>query len=195
MFAQKQNIFGVGGDQHEAKTRGIVGGNERKISGEPQDEDLFVQSNRGCTFAERFYPAARTTEEGSGEVVFKVSVFIISILFNLTIFASFRHPQPETKDQDSVVFQEFQRQLDQVQMARCAGPSKKIAEPRINDTENELLKDNRKLVAESEDLRKKLKKSEERVRNMEKLFRDSNKKLTPNEVKALIKNASINKSV
>lgn len=78
-------------------------------------------------------------------------------------------------------------------MAKTTGPSKKKPEQRINGTENDLLKDNRKLVAECEDLRKKLKRSEERVRNMEKSFRDSNKKLTPNEVKALIKNTSINR--
>lgn len=86
------------------------------------------------------------------------------------------------------MFKEFQRQLDQVQKAKTATSIKKEGKP-INNLENELLKNNRTLVAESEELRKKLKKAEERIRNMEKLFRDSHKKLTPKEVKVLIDNA------
>lgn len=76
--------------------------------------------------------------------------------------------------------------MDQVQKSKSARSSSKTPVKRINETENGLLKDNRKLVAESEELRKKLKKAEERVRNMEKLFRDSNKKLSPKEIKVLI---------
>lgn len=89
---------------------------------------------------------------------------------------------------DATLFNEFQRQLDQVQKTKTTTILKKEQKP-INKLESELLKDNCKLVAESEDLRKQLKRAEERIRNMEKLFRDSHKKLTPKEVKILIENS------
>lgn len=80
---------------------------------------------------------------------------------------------------------EFQRQLDQVQQSK-SGLSEKKAQVRVQKEEFEMLKANQKLVAEAEDLRRKLKSAEERVRNMEKLFRDANKKMTPKEVRILI---------
>lgn len=80
---------------------------------------------------------------------------------------------------------EFQRQLDQVQQSK-SGLSEKKPQVRIHKEELGLLKANQKLVAESDELRRKLKTAEERVRNMEKLFRDANKKMTPKEVRILI---------
>lgn len=86
---------------------------------------------------------------------------------------------------ESTLFMEFQRQLDQVQQSK-SGLCEKKAQMRVQKEEFEMLKANQKLVAEAEDLRRKLKSAEERVRNMEKLFRDANKKMTPKEVRILI---------
>lgn len=87
---------------------------------------------------------------------------------------------------ESTLFMEFQRQLDQLQVSKATEKSAKRPKEIINRIEKDLIKDNHKLVADTEQLRRDLKRAEERIRSLEKLFRDSHKKLTPKEVKILL---------
>lgn len=86
---------------------------------------------------------------------------------------------------DVILFNEFQRQLDQVQKAKTTTTLKAKEKP-INKLEHELITANRKLVTESAELAKQLKEAEGRIRNLETLFRGYHKKLTPKEVTVLI---------
>lgn len=88
---------------------------------------------------------------------------------------------------ESTLFQEFQRQLDnQVQRTKAMGISTKKPQKPMDNSAFDLLKDNVHLVSESQELRKKLTKAEERVRNLEKLFRDYHPKTAPKDVKILL---------
>lgn len=80
---------------------------------------------------------------------------------------------------------------NQVQRTKTMGTSGKKPQKVIDNSAYDLLKDNVNLVAEADELRKALKKAEDKIRNLEKLFRDSHSKLAPKDVKILIDASSM----
>lgn len=103
------------------------------------------------------------------------------------IILYFRYQNQGISDMESSLYEEFQRQMDhQVQLSKARGSSLKKVVNKSAGKDDQLLKDNIELVATAEDLRKQLKAAEDKIRRLEKLFRDSHKKLSPGQVKSMV---------